>query len=576
MNRFAKDIVIIFLSDTNTKLLHDTIVDHFFGTKEVVRWLDENLKRIQLAYVPVIEREFNVADPMEGTTARDLAQIFNSEFLRYLIKEMEVEIVPDLVADFSVFDRVEKRNMRRADMPADEILKSWLDNPAPLDQYRDDPQSCKGGAIYTPAFDNAGYYCGAVKGTQMACGDASTNYRLRKFSPCNTWRSPEAKYPWITDTDNSRDLKIGGSHDFAANADDTNRWETFSSDFVVGGRHYNEPNAPGGMGRAIGRVGAFTDNRESYMSAPPVNSECNTITQLVFGRDRDNKNKSQNIQNKNIQQNKDNFMSSPPSRYNKCGAKPPQEESMASSKPRRYVDCGINPYSPYKDNVYDNKEPMMSSKPKIYEKCNINPYSPYPNTTKEQMMSSKPRIYERCKLNPYAPYKENMQSEISGPSLNVAWRCNTGRIPDGGAGINFCDQSYLGGDLYYDMQFQTMFVRELNKDPEPHTFQPFGWACPESDNRLLSRRTFRNNEDGVENGIPRYERRLQRRNLDRDIDEDLRDTQYGYQQRGHDMSDLWTRTRNKKHIIDVDRDKLDITDKIRYDSLWQKSNYPAI
>ena len=273
---------------------------------------------------------------------------------------------------------------------------------------------------------------------------------------------------------------------------------------------------------------------------------------------------------------------------------------MSSSKPKNYEQCKLNPYAPYENKV----ENMSSSKPKNYEQCHLNPYAPYRDTarplagqrngtgiynkhtgqrrenmTNEQHDSiHQEKMYtpnEAIDFDPYRAqqYDAPLPSHVGGVP-NTAWRCNTGRIPDGGAGINFCDQSYLGGSLSYDMMTQTMFIQELNKDPEPHIFQPFGWACPEGDNRLLSRRIFRKNEAGVENGIPRYEQRLQRRNLDRDIDEDLSVTQYGYKQRGHDMSDLWTRTNNKKHVIDVDRDRLNVTDKIKYDSLWQKSNYP--
>ena len=70
---------------------------------------------------------------------------------------------------------------------------------------------------------------------------------------------------------------------------------------------------------------------------------------------------------------------------------------------------------------------------------------------------------------------------------------------------------------------------------------PFGVSTPESNARLLSRRTFRSNEHGIENGIPVYEQRLYRRNIERDISETL----VGREREGriykHDMQSLYDR-----------------------------------
>lgn len=145
---------------------------------------------------------------------------------------------------------------------------------------------------------------------------------------------------------------------------------------------------------------------------------------------------------------------------------------------------------------------------------------------------------------------------------------------EGGIGINnnvaidFCDQSDVGTSSYYDMQFNTFYSQRLNKDPEPHTLQPFGYSTAASDKRLMERRIFRNNEAGEEGGISRYEVRLQRRNLDRDNGETFSDTQYDYQQRGHDMSDLMRRTNTKVRVNDKKEYDNSMTDKLRYSGLY--------
>ena len=446
MDKFARDIIIAFLSDSNTQLLKLTIMRHYSGANEINKFLDSNLKRMQMSFSHYIERDFANVDPLEGTTVADHVGTYNSDFVAYAVRQIDSEVMPELVPDYSVYEPVERRNMRKA-ASADEILASWYDNPAPLDQYREDPQACRGGAKYNPRFDDINRYADEAKASSSYCGSASSDWGLREFDPrTNTWRCPAAKYPYLTNSDTSKFTKYSSDKSFNPNA---NTYDTF----ISGGRRQNEYYTPGPY--------------EPYMSSPPVRSQCNTMTQNIFHH--------------------------------------------------------------------------KSFLPK-----------------------------ENMSLGPYPPLGSPCNSFNNPASLT--WRQNINRIPPGGAGVNFCDQSTIGGDLYYDMQFQTMYMLEMNKDPEPHTAHPFGWSCPESDNRLLSRRTFRNNEAGIENGIPRYEQRLQRRNLDRDIDEDLRDTQYDFQQRGHDMSDLWQRTNNKKHVIDPNRDRVNITDQIRYDSLRLREN----
>ena len=85
-------------------------------------------------------------------------------------------------------------------------------------------------------------------------------------------------------------------------------------------------------------------------------------------------------------------------------------------------------------------------------------------------------------------------------------------------GVVFCDQSHIGQSAHLDFYENTAYKRALNKNPTTR----FGVATPESDARLLSRRIFRDNEDGVENGIPKYHTRIHHRAIDRDVSETMR------------------------------------------------------
>ena len=107
-------------------------------------------------------------------------------------------------------------------------------------------------------------------------------------------------------------------------------------------------------------------------------------------------------------------------------------------------------------------------------------------------------------------------------------------------GIVFCDQSGLGTSHHVSQLLDNSYIVALNKDVD-HTNTPFGTSTPASDARLLSRRTFRNNEAGVENGVPRYEARLYKRNIDRDVTEGLRTSERDYQIHGYDMRELYDR-----------------------------------
>ncbi|QYB17646.1 hypothetical protein PV-S19_0282 [Pacmanvirus S19] len=114
-------------------------------------------------------------------------------------------------------------------------------------------------------------------------------------------------------------------------------------------------------------------------------------------------------------------------------------------------------------------------------------------------------------------------------------------------GVVFCDQSNLGTQNHVE-QFNTKYMEALNKTPYEHERTAFGVSNPVADARLLSRSTFRKNEAGEENGIPRYEARLYQRHLERDITEGLRGDSHSANVSGHDMSSLRARVDHKNRV----------------------------
>ena len=115
------------------------------------------------------------------------------------------------------------------------------------------------------------------------------------------------------------------------------------------------------------------------------------------------------------------------------------------------------------------------------------------------------------------------------------------------SGVEFCDQSKLNTSHHVDALLNGEYFRKLNKFPlYDGAVGDGGYDDGRSDERLLSRRIFRNNESGVENGIPRYEQRLYKRFIDRDTRESLPGVERSGMDRSFDMRSLYCRTFARK------------------------------
>lgn len=128
--------------------------------------------------------------------------------------------------------------------------------------------------------------------------------------------------------------------------------------------------------------------------------------------------------------------------------------------------------------------------------------------------------------------------------LLCKWQMNPGRLsqirednmakPTAGTySITYCDITNLNTQNHYDMYESTSYKLALNDG----NHDPFGVANPKTDERLLSRRIYRNGKYG-ENTIPHYEHALYVRNYERDISENLQAYEKDFINRKHDMSDL--------------------------------------
>ncbi|QJX72651.1 methyltransferase [Faustovirus] len=140
----------------------------------------------------------------------------------------------------------------------------------------------------------------------------------------------------------------------------------------------------------------------------------------------------------------------------------------------------------------------------------------------------------------------------------------------GSTGVEFYDYEDLGVNPQYDMLLNSTDVIHLNDRSQPLYAGGFGRNNKDIDNQTLKRRIFRSNEEGIENGIPRFERRLYVRNLDRNISETLTGVERDMMVRGYDMTDLHKRIDQRRQI----HREYNSTFVMGEDGKWVPKHYP--
>lgn len=481
MNRFARSIVAEFLSEHNQRALANRIKSQF-NDKNIQLFIDTDLQRRILNFSSRIERELSVSDPIEGATIANEVKAYNTQFLHETIIDIEKNISPNMTPHNVVEDIPQCNGRSGSDKPTPrpirsptEELNSWRDNPASLDQYRDDPQgvyrtsdrnrpeaifrkdaTTGSSACYNPMYDKPAEYCAVAQYGQNYCGNASNGYNYKDFGYLPTGlpnKSQNIAYP-----------DKNGQLISYRNYKNPQDYETFPG---CNQREYS---------------GKWNSNMNVYPMGDPSYST--------------------------------DFKKIPGYRDNKMMYEARQRQDEYRQKRE------------FSNETFDWKNGNSITGGQILQV--------------EKMTNPREGFANR------QPRCERLGYESSIPSTT------------------YCDQSAIGQGFAHDYQFGTFYSIQLNKDQDEYTQQPFGYSTPESDARLLSRRIFRKNEAGEENGIPRYEKRLYVRNLDRDIGETFQNTEYNYIQRGYDNDELYNRTNSKLRIADSNKSNYSIADQSKF------------
>jgi hypothetical protein len=174
----------------------------------------------------------------------------------------------------------------------------------------------------------------------------------------------------------------------------------------------------------------------------------------------------------------------------------------------------------------------------------VNDGAPTSRFGQKHHAASANRMLETWNMNPARGVQMREDSHGSGANTFTG----SGNVM---TGVEFCDQSDINTSNHVDQLMSTSYMLALNNDSRnglAYTNSAFGNATQESDERLMSRRTFRSNESGVENGIPNYRKRIHGRNLDRDIRETLQGVERDCMVHGHDMESMLARVDHKKLV----------------------------
>jgi hypothetical protein len=535
MNSFNKNVIDQFRSRENITIIRDTIANHFGGNYLVRAYLNGQFRDSIDDFCNTIASELNVSEPIPGIGVRDQVWAFTNQYINDRISFISVYVLgvnPD--EDKPVFcigdgDPTSRATLREQQRPADEILGRWYRNVSTPLTKRDDLQASQSSAyMHNHAANDGDYvsdrlyrnpreYIARPYGGEVAVASGSD---VRKSAagglvPCVRDGAAGANGANIMDF-GDRGARSGTAGAKCAN---------LSSRGVIAAV------ADDGSARYTGPA-ARAQDLERFSNGPRASPAC--------GRTR---------------------MQSADYRW---PAATVVADSDIYSQPHYAGVAGGANYAGGGANGASGRVGALNSTASGY----LAPARPRGTEAGEVACpGTRHTLSEsgRCgALGPGRAQGAHMSPERlrEGMTAGATAQGNSAYngYPGGGravvmrdfasahtgaensqlhTGITFSDNSQSGLNAHENYFFNDSF-HALNKGG-PIAGGAFGYSNEFTNNRLLDRRTFRVGNDGVENGIPFYEKALYNRYYDRDIHENLRASEFDYQTQRNDMGSLYER-----------------------------------
>ncbi len=516
MNHLAREVIRVFVSEQNRTILKRQLSK--LAGPSADRFIQYDFDRIHTNYTNVIQNQLSLSDSLPGVATIDHVNTFNRQFITEMMRMIRDYVQVDDIPHYSVGDGLPaSRLLRHCNeyTPNSVLMDVWKDYPASLTQVREDPSADAHGQSYG---------CGAqYKRTGIDYCDQSQ---------LNTSQHQDRFY---------RDTFFHSLNDVS------DRREAYVD--PPDSPHHCDPCKPCPCGSFYITPNSIPNAAltSSAQYSSKHNSVANVASIQSYG--------GQYPVSSNMLSSDSHIpCKSPPDwydptiKYGNCDMHRRYDESRCSPHPSQAMNSTTHPSHAPRSTAHPSQSRSPPHPPRT-----TNPQHPPPQTSESFTThktgfpeDSDPLCYTRKRdkhsqalhqassyvnLQYDAPTSPRYRGERETPGYNAT------RSLDKHGSVNMYE-SPLGN-----------LIPDVPRGFGLHTNIEFGNATPESDARLLERRSFRSAWADCENGIPRYEQRLYRRNIERDVTENIRPFEFDNVQRAHDMTSLIARIDYKDNYL---------------------------
>lgn len=133
---FADKVIHLFLGGENHDNLKKSLINRY-RCREVVKFLDDNLRDQMKNYGAKYKREMSTSDMIDGLTMGEILDIINTDFLRYLCSYIQDYVYVEPELEYTLSDGM-PTGRGHDNRPTEEIIKEWSTKASRDITYRDD------------------------------------------------------------------------------------------------------------------------------------------------------------------------------------------------------------------------------------------------------------------------------------------------------------------------------------------------------------------------------------------------------------------------------------------------------